>query len=189
MNTVHGHHKGNTTERLLDVNGILDNLRIQLGETIMDAGCGGGYMSLRFAELTGSRGEVIALDRFPVSASDFFAESPFSNIRPVTADISKTTPLLPASIDLLYMSNVYHIFSDSQREGFVSEVRRLLKPGGRLAIVEIDKKDMPFGPPLSGRSSPEELARDIPLENAGCSRAGEHFFMQVFKNSEYEDDK
>lgn len=184
QNAAPGHHKGNSTERLLQINWILENLEIKPGETVMDAGCGGGYMSLLFAELTGAQGEVIALDRFSTAAADLFTDSSFDNIRQIVSDITTTTPIQSGSVDLLYLSNVYHIFSGEQRLSFKSEARRLLKPDGRLAIVEIDKKPMPFGPQQSYRVSPEELVRDINLKAAGDCRAGEHFFMQVFRKDE-----
>jgi uncharacterized GH25 family protein len=56
--------------------------------------------------------------------------------------------------------------------------------GRLLAIVEIDKKETPFGPPMNRRFSPEELKEIIPLPPAGTARAGEHFYMQVFRNSD-----
>ena len=37
------------------------------------------------------------------------------------------------------------------------EIHRVLTPSGRLAVIEIMKKPMPFGPPLEKRISEEEL--------------------------------
>ena len=56
-----------------------------------------------------------------------------------------------------------HGFSKKQIQGFLCEIARLLKPDGKLAIVEIEKKEMPFGSPMELRFSPEELKEIVPL--------------------------
>jgi hypothetical protein len=78
---------------------------------------------------------------------------------------------------------VFHVFSQQQRQGFLQEVIRLLKHKALLAIVEIEKKETPFGPPLNLRYSPEELKKTIPLILANTVQVGEHFYMQIFQNS------
>jgi ubiquinone/menaquinone biosynthesis C-methylase UbiE len=64
---------------------------------------------------------------------------------------------------LIYLSTVLHGFSEDQRNNFLVEEKRLLKPKVRLAIIEIQKQDTPFGPPLDIRFSPEELKEIINL--------------------------
>jgi len=61
---------------------------------------------------------------------------------------------------------------------------RLLKPNGVLAIVEIDKKETSFGHPLNIRFSPEELKKIIPLTPLNTIQVAEHFYMQMFTNTE-----
>jgi hypothetical protein len=53
-----------------------------------------------------------------------------------------------------------------------------------LAIVEIDKKETPFGPPLKIRFSPEELKEMVPLTPLKTIQVGEHFYMQLFQNQD-----
>jgi ubiquinone/menaquinone biosynthesis C-methylase UbiE len=72
----------------------------------------------------------------------------------------------------------------SQAVTAVKEAMRLLKPDARLAIVEIEKKDTPFGPAMENRTSPGELMGKVPMVPLKTVRAGEHFYMQVFLNSE-----
>ena len=88
-----------------------------------------------------------------------------------------------ASIDLVYLSAVFHIFSETRIEGFVKEMKRILKPEARLAIVNINKKETSFGPPIERRSSPEELIRKLPFAPRKLIEADEHFYMQVFRNA------
>ena len=66
-------------------------------------------------------------------------------------------------------------------KGFLKEIKRLLKPNGKLAIIEIKKEDTPFGPPLGIRFSPEELRNIIDLNPTQLIDVGEYFYMQIFE--------
>jgi hypothetical protein len=69
-------------------------------------------------------------------------------------------------------------------KGFLREAMRLLKANALMVIVEIEKKETPFGPPLESRSSPEELKRIVPMIAKNTVQVGEYFYMQIFKNRE-----
>jgi len=179
--TTRHHHKGKSSESLLDKANILSHLGIVPGQVVLDAGCGNGYMSKEFVKLTGQAGKVYALDPDKDAIDALCAETSGTIIEPFVGDITEETKLPASSIDLIYVSTVVHGFSRSEMAGFATEVKRLLKPGGRLAVVEIRKEDTPFGPPLEIRVSPEELRRMINLKPVGVRSAGEHFYMQVFE--------
>lgn len=53
-----------------------------------------------------------------------------------------------------------------------------------LAIVEIEKKETSFGPPLNIRISPEELKEIVSKAPLSTIQVGEHFYMQMFRNTE-----
>lgn len=61
-NDFHHHHRGKTSESMLDKKIIIDALSLVPGQTIIDAGCGNGYMAKEFAELVKASGKVYALD-------------------------------------------------------------------------------------------------------------------------------
>ncbi|MDD3581276.1 MAG: class I SAM-dependent methyltransferase [Desulfobacca sp.] len=176
------HHKGKSSERLLDKTIIIRELGIHPGQIILDAGCGNGYMSKLFSEAVGSTGKVFALDPDEESIAALRSETVGTNIEAIVGDISTTTELEKSSIDLIYVSTVLHGFSAAQVRGFRDEVKRLLKPGARLAIIEIEKRPTPFGPPLDIRFSPEELQQALPLASLDTVQVGEYFYLQMFEN-------
>ena len=178
------HHRGRSSERLLDKTAILCNLGIVPGQTILDAGCGNGYMSKEFSQLLNNRGKVYALDPDRIAVAAIQEETEGTNILTMVGDITTVTQLPPSAFDLVYLSMVFHGFSSAQIKGFETEVNRVLKPHGKLAIVEIAKRDTPFGPPLSIRFSPEELKRTLCLVPRATVDAGEHCYMQLFEKKE-----
>ena len=178
------HHKGKSSERFLTKELILQALNIQPGQTILDAGCGNGYMSKIFSKKVTPSGKVYALDPDPDTIEVLKKETQGSNIEAFVGDITKSTPIEPASLDLFYISAVIHGFSKQKMQDLLEEARRLLKPKAILAIVEIDKKETPFGPPLNIRYSPEELKEVVPLAALQTVRVGEHFYMQIFQNQD-----
>ncbi len=174
------HHRGKSSESILDKGQILAGLSIAPGQTILDAGCGNGYMAKKFSEIAGETAKIYALDPDVVSIDALKAKTVGTNIEPFVGDITKKTKLAASSIDLIYLSTVVHGFSKTQIKGFLKEVKRLLKPNGRLAIVEIKKEETPFGPPLEIRFSPDELRRAIDLIPTRLIDVGKYFYMQIF---------
>jgi len=175
-------HRGKSSERFLDKDLILRELNLVPDQTILDAGCGNGYMSKEFSRILNKKGKVYALDPDREAIESLQREAEGTNIEALVGDIAGTTPLEASSIDLIYLSTVFHGFSKDQVRGFQKEVRRLLKPHARLAIVEIHKRNTPFGPPLSIRFSPEELRRIVLLTPLTTVDVGPYFYMQLFEN-------
>jgi len=176
------HHRGKSSENLMEKEKILSGLSIVPGQVVLDAGCGNGYMAKEFAGLTGKTGKVFALD--PVVIDILKTETKDTIIEPFIGDITAETKMERSSIDLIYLSTVVHGFSPDQMEGFIEEVKRLMKPEGRLAIVEIKKEKTPVGPPLGIRFSPEELKKAINLTPTSLMDVGQYFYMQIFAKIE-----
>lgn len=174
-------HKRRFTEGLLDSERILKALNIKAGQTILDAGCGNGYMSKLFSKEVGQFGKVYALDSNAHFIETLKQEVKGTNIETINGDITKPTKFDPSSIDFIYLSTVFHVFFQHQRQGFLHEAKRLLKLNAYLAIVEIEKKETPFGPPLNSRYSPEDLKNIVPLVPVNTVHVGEHFYMQIFQ--------
>lgn len=175
-------HGRKSTESFLNKELILKTINIQIGQTILDAGCGNGYMSKVFSKEVTKSGKVYALDPNTEFIEVLRKETQGTNIEAIEGDITQPTQLNQSTVDIIYSSAVIHRFSKQQMQGFLGEVDRLLKPNAVLAIVEIEKKETPFGPPLNIRLSPEDLKDIVPLAPLNTVQVGEHFYIQIFKN-------
>lgn len=175
-------HRGKFTEGLINNELILKALNIKPGQTILDAGCGNGYMSKVFSTEVTQSGKVYALDPDKYFIKTLKNETQGTNIETIEGDITRKNKLNESCVDVIYLSTVIHSFSQQQMQGFLQEAKRLLKTDALLAIVEIEKKETPFGPPLELRYSPEELKEIVPMVPVNTVQVGEHFYMQIFQN-------
>lgn len=145
---------------------VLSLLNIAPGEIIADIGAGTGYFALPMAGRTGNQGRVIAVDA-QSEMLDWIRRkmesSAFSNIQMVHAEAQATT-LPGATCDLVFMANVWHEFPN--REAVLAEAARILKPGGRLAILDWRPDvEREAGPPIEHRISVGDCVHE--MQNAG----------------------
>jgi ubiquinone/menaquinone biosynthesis C-methylase UbiE len=128
-------------EREEDCMTMLKALNIKPGQTICDMGCGNGFYSLKLAKLVGEKGQVLAVDIQPEMLSllnERAKEAKLTNIKPVLG--TTVDPNLPkGKVDLILCVDVYHEFSNP--EEMLAAMRKSLKPGGRVALVEFRAED------------------------------------------------
>jgi len=119
---------------------LVNALEIPEGATVADIGAGTGYFTWRLARQVGPGGQVIAVD-LQRSMLDRTAETVkqhgLANVQFVRST-EKDPKLAPRSIDVVFIAHSYHEFADP--ETMMEGVRRSLKPGGRLVIVEYAKE-------------------------------------------------
>jgi ubiquinone/menaquinone biosynthesis C-methylase UbiE len=147
-------------EATLHPEALLRRLGLARGDTVADIGCGPGFFTLPAAEIVGEGGVVLAADIQGEMLSAIrtrAAEHGLANVHVVkTSD--KEIPIPDASCDVVLLAFV--LDEVEQRSSFLHRAARLLKPGGRLAVLEWEKEQQPDGPPLVDRISPEELRAD-----------------------------
>jgi ubiquinone/menaquinone biosynthesis C-methylase UbiE len=157
--------------------------RIGLGEesVLCDIGAGTGIFALAAASLT--RGAVYALD-IQDSMLEIIArkaaQADAENVRCVKVT-DEGFGLPPGVADIALMCSMLHEVADKVR--FLTDAAALLKPGGRLAVIEFHKRETPMGPPLSRRLGPDEVAEAAASARLSPSDAfdlGENFNCAVF---------
>lgn len=153
---------------------VVETLGIVSGQRIADLGAGGGYFTFRLAEAVGDSGLVYAVD-VDADMTGYLearvAEEGVPNVEVVLAEYDD--PLLPdAGVDLIFTCNTYHHLED--RPAYFARVRRALRPGGRVAIVEYEPRG--WLQRVFPHSTPTELIRDE-MARAGYRLEGEHDFL------------
>lgn len=110
--------------------------RPQSGEVVVDLGCGAGTVAVPISRIVESAGHVHAFDGSQQMVENL-AETAQRFRLPVTAVKlhKECLPLPDNSADLVTSLAAFHHFADWDR--YVSEVGRVLRPGGRLVIGDI----------------------------------------------------
>ena len=115
---------------------VVASLQINPGDQVADLGSGGGYFTFRLADAVGDEGIVYAVD-VDQGLLDYVKETAgekgYANIQIVLA-AKDNTGLAADSVDLVFLCNTYHHLED--RVQYFSGLKPVLKPGGRVAIIE-----------------------------------------------------
>jgi demethylmenaquinone methyltransferase/2-methoxy-6-polyprenyl-1,4-benzoquinol methylase/phosphoethanolamine N-methyltransferase len=114
-----------------------DMAGIKPGDRVLDVGCGPGNLTLAAKSRTGTGGEVHGIDAAPEMIEVAMGKAAKSG-----ADVDfrvgliEEIPFEDGYFDVVLSSlMIHHLPDDLKRRGF-TEIRRVLKPGGRLLIVD-----------------------------------------------------
>jgi ubiquinone/menaquinone biosynthesis C-methylase UbiE len=113
-------------------------------KTVIDIGAGTGYFEFKIKDSTA---KLIAADvdeRFINFMNERIASNGVKHISTRKAEYDKP-PVNPNEADIVFMVDVYHHIEN--RKVYFAEVRKGLKAGGKLVIVDFKKGDFKQGPP------------------------------------------
>lgn len=183
----HGGHKFDPTHRAhldapdrrgyLDPERILGAFAVGPGLHLADVGAGTGFFALPAARLVGPAGRVYAIDQAEAMLEELRARAPAaSGILEVVPSTEDRIPLPDGSVDVAFLACVLH---ELDGPGTLRECARILRPGGRLAVVDWMKKAQDIGPPREHRLSEVEAAEVLREAGFHVSRtfpAGPHHY-------------
>jgi ubiquinone/menaquinone biosynthesis C-methylase UbiE len=149
-------------------------LRPQPGERLLEIGVGTGYYSLDLAEWVGPEGRLELFDlqqEFLDHVMRAAAQRGLTNLVATQGDATDL-PHEDASVDAVILTAVLGEIPDAAAA--LREIRRVLKPGGRLVVGEL------FGDPhFTTRASLERMAGEAGLELAETSGNWFGFFSRL----------
>ena len=150
-------------------------LDLRPGETIADIGAGSGYFSFRLAQHVGEKGRVYAVDINPdmiLHMNRRIRDMGVNNV--VTVLSAPDDPLLAdSSIDRFFICETWHHIQN--QSGYLALMKKMLKPGGQIIMIDFQKKEMPVGPPAGMKIAREDLIRQ--METNGFRLAKEYTFL------------
>ena len=133
---------------------LRDVVVITMGYTCIDFGSGTGTFALPMVELVGGEGKVYAIDNSDVMLSHIRAKNPPPNIILINREVDKTG-LNDKIADICLLAFILH--EVKKPDYLIAEAFRLLKPEGRIIIVEWKPDLESPGPPRRIRISNEQI--------------------------------
>jgi ubiquinone/menaquinone biosynthesis C-methylase UbiE len=117
-----------------------DDLGLHAGDRVLDVGCGTGQLAMTFAERVAPTGTVAGVD-----AAAEMIERATSRARkqqvPAAFQVAfaQRLPFPNATFDAVACTLALHHVAEDDQQSAVQEMRRVLKPDGRLLIAEFDQ--------------------------------------------------
>jgi ubiquinone/menaquinone biosynthesis C-methylase UbiE len=153
---------------------VIQSLAIRAGDNIADLGAGSGYFTFLLAQAAGPTGKVYAVD-IDKDMTELVARKAkkrgAQNIEVILA--APDDPALGQDrIDLVFTANTYHHIDNRVR--YFAALRKALRPGGRLAIIDYDRRSWWTG--LLKHYTPSEFIKRE-MEQAGYRLAKEFDFL------------
>ena len=138
---------------------IIEKLAIKPDQVVLDFGCGPGFFTIDLAK---KAQKVVAVDISSEMLNKVrkkAEKNKVDNIQFLQSD-GKKIELKDSTVDLILLVTVYH--EVGEHEIVLKEFGRILKPNGKLSIVEVIKKSILPGAPLQ---KPETLKSEIEAIN------------------------
>ena len=171
----------------MDPGKLVESFGIISGMKIADFGCGAGYFTIFLAQKTGPSGRVYGLDVVESALDSVRAKarvSGLNNVETIRANLemSGSSGLANESQDVVLLANI--LFQSNKKEDILEETKRVLKSGGRLIIIDWQKRGGGFGPPDDLRldqTNTREMTREKGFEYERSVEAGQFHFGLIFK--------
>jgi len=165
----------------------IEQLGLQPGMRVADLGSGSGFYTIAAAKLVGGSGRVYSVDiqkDLLAKIKNEAGKLRLLNVEVVWGDIEKIrgTRLNDASMDAVIVSNI--LFQIRERDIFIQELKRIIKKGGQVLVVDWSDSFGGTGPQPEN-VFPSEKSRLL-FEQAGFEfnrefGAGDHHYGLIFK--------
>jgi ubiquinone/menaquinone biosynthesis C-methylase UbiE len=179
---------GKSSFELIDLKKFSDVLPVKSGSTVLDLACGRGDYSVFFSQIVGDQGLVYALDLWEEGIKlleERIKKQKITNIMTLISDAARQIEIDDYSVDICLMATVLHDFEEAgQADVVLKEIHTLLKPNGRLAVLEFKKIDGPPGPPKHIRLSKKEvdaLVLEHGFKKGSTVEMGESIYLSTYR--------
>lgn len=151
----------------------IDLAQLQPGDAVLDVGCGTGTVALLAKERVGEAGRVCGIDPGPRQIARARLKGTRQGL-PIDFQVGviEQIPYPDQSFDVVVSTLMMHHLPDDLKRAGLAEIHRVLKPEGRLVIVDFRRKEAPQSQPAQ-LGAGELGQQDLP------ALLGEAGFLQI----------
>lgn len=125
----------------------LEKLSARPGESILEIGFGTGHCLVSLVQAVGPTGRVVGVDisdgMLSIARERLRSEGLIDRVDLHLGDAAKLDFIEAGSLDGVFMSFTLELFDNPEIPRVLKECHRILKPGGRLAVVSMTKTNPP----------------------------------------------
>jgi ubiquinone/menaquinone biosynthesis C-methylase UbiE len=120
--------------------------RLAAGDSVLDVGCGTGTLAIAAKKRVGSAGAVFGIDASPAMVARATRKSARAGIDVTFANaVVEALPFPDAHFDAVLSTLMLHHLPRQARRQCAAEIRRVLKPRGRLLVVDFGRPQARHG--------------------------------------------
>ena len=151
---------------------VIRALKLPHDAAVADIGSGTGYFAVRLARAL-PKGRVYGADIAPDMVKFLNERAAKEKLPNLSSHLAgESDPKLPAPVDLVLVVDTYHHIP--RRVAYFTELKKVLKPSARVAIIDF-RKGAPDGPPEEFRLTPDQISEE--LGKAGFALQTQHDFL------------
>ncbi|MGO9480599.1 MAG: class I SAM-dependent methyltransferase [Candidatus Kryptoniota bacterium] len=140
--------------RILPPVSTLKKFGLKKGMSVADIGAGTGYFLFPASKIAGTNADVYAVDSSKEMLSMLERKKLPTNVRLIYTMDGYSFDIKSGQVDYVIASAILH---ENEPVRFLKEIRRVMRPGAKLLIVEWRKESLRAGPPMEERLSPEDV--------------------------------
>ncbi len=159
----------------MDPSVVVSDFEVADGMQVADFGVGPGFFAVLMAQRVGDTGRVTGIDIQQSKLENLQVKANIqllTNIDFIQANLEQPggAGLQDESQDFVLLANI--LYESRQKADILREAKRILKPGGRIAVIDWHKG-------IGGLGPPNELRTDVATMQAILTDAGFQFYKNI----------
>jgi ubiquinone/menaquinone biosynthesis C-methylase UbiE len=120
--------------------------RLEAGESVLDVGCGTGSLAMAAKRHVGEQGQVWGIDASPEMIARATSKTTSAGLEVFfKTAVAEALPFADATFDAVLSTLMLHHLPRKVRQQCLGEVRRVLRPEGRVLVVDFGKPQQRSG--------------------------------------------
>jgi ubiquinone/menaquinone biosynthesis C-methylase UbiE len=150
---------------------LIELAQLAPGESVLDVGCGTGTLALAAKHRVGADGRVHGIDPSPEMIARARSKARRRGLDVAFDEaVAQTLPFEDGTFDAVLAVLTFHQLPNDDLHRSLGEIERVLVPGGRLFLADLDMRAPSHGPHSHGHFDLDLVARELDVMETGSVR-------------------